>query len=364
MNTKEKTHKVVVGLSGGVDSALTAALLLKEGREVSAVFMQNWDANDPHCNASEDLSDARAVADQLGIPLTTVNFSKEYWDNVFSLCLDEFAAGRTPNPDVLCNREIKFKPLLKTVGELGGTHLATGHYAQIKHGEHGYELHKGIDENKDQSYFLYLLNQQQLSQALFPLGGMHKPDVRVLADKMGLVNAKKKDSTGICFVGERRFKPFLQEFLTTRPGPMKTEDGNVVGQHDGVMFYTLGQRQGLNIGGTRGSNGGAWYVIDKNVKDNILVVAQDSDHPRLLRSNCHLINTHWISGMAPTEALSCCAKMRYRQPDQACVIIPGAKQTADIEFPTPQRALTPGQSIVFYQGTLCLGGGIIDNLSP
>ena len=358
-NSTHTSKKVIVGLSGGVDSALTAALLLEKGYDVSAVFMQNWDANDPNCNASEDLSDARAVCDQLGIQLTTVNFSKEYWDHVFSHCLDEFAAGRTPNPDVLCNREIKFKPLLKTVRELGGSHLATGHYAQIKQGENGYELHKGIDENKDQSYFLYLLNQEQLSHALFPLGGMHKPDVRKLAEELKLVNAKKKDSTGICFVGERKFKPFLQEFLAARPGSMQTEDGSVVGEHDGVIFYTLGQRQGLNIGGTRGGNGGSWYVIDKNVKENILVVAQDSNHPRLLKGGCKLINTHWISGIAPTEPFNCNSKMRYRHPDQACQVTPLGENTVEVQFSTPQRALTPGQSVVFYQGTQCLGGGII-----
>lgn len=359
VTSSNKNNKIIVGLSGGVDSALTAALLLEKGYDVTAVFMQNWDADDPHCNASEDLSDARAIADQLGIQLHTVNFSKAYWDNVFSHCLDEFAAGRTPNPDVLCNREIKFKPLLKTVQELGGSHLATGHYAQIKTGKNGFELHKGIDDNKDQSYFLYLLNQTQLSQAYFPLGSMHKPDVRIEAKKRGLVNAKKKDSTGICFVGERRFKPFLQEFLAARPGEMQTESGAVMGKHDGVMFYTLGQRQGLNIGGTRGGSGGAWYVIDKDIKNNILLVAQDSNHPRLMRNHCGLTNVHWISGQAPDGPIHCGAKMRYRHPDQACTITPGDNQTAHLHCDVAQRALTPGQSVVFYQGSQCLGGGII-----
>jgi tRNA-specific 2-thiouridylase len=359
MSDTKPNNKIIVGLSGGVDSALTAALLLEQGYDVSAVFMQNWDADDPHCNANEDLSDARAIADQLGIELTTVNFSKEYWNNVFSHCLDEFAAGRTPNPDVLCNREVKFKPLLKTVDELGGSHLATGHYAQIKAGKNGFELHKGIDDNKDQSYFLYLLNQEQLSHALFPLGSMHKPDVRKEAEKRGLINAKKKDSTGICFVGERQFKPFLQEYLAARPGEMQTEDGTVMGEHDGVMFYTLGQRQGLNIGGTRGGNGGAWYVIDKDVQNNILYVAQDPDHPRLMRDNCQLINVHWISGSLPDGPMQCNAKMRYRHPDQACTVTPTGADTADVCCKIAQRALTPGQSVVFYRGSQCLGGGII-----
>jgi tRNA-specific 2-thiouridylase len=351
--------KIIVGLSGGVDSALTAALLIEQGYDVSAVFMQNWDANDPHCNASEDLSDARAVSDQLGIKLTTVNFSKEYWNRVFSHCLDEFALGRTPNPDVLCNREVKFKPLLNTVKELGGSCLATGHYAQIKHSDSGFELHKGIDDNKDQSYFLYLLNQTQLSQAIFPLGSMHKADVRREAEKRGLVNAQKKDSTGICFVGERRFKPFLQEFLATKPGEMQTEKGIVVGQHDGVMFYTLGQRQGLHIGGTRGSEGGAWYVIDKDIKRNILVVAQDPCHPRLMRQSCELLHTHWISDTPPKTPFPCASKMRYRHSDQRCTVTPLDDDRVRVDYEEAQRALTPGQSVVFYQGTECLGGGII-----
>ena len=359
MNNPEKPQKIIVGLSGGVDSALTAALLLEQGHEVEAIFMQNWDANDPNCNASEDLSDARAVCDQLQIPLTTVNFSEEYWNQVFSHCLDEFAAGRTPNPDVLCNREIKFKPLLEAVNKLGGSLLATGHYAQVIKGEHGYELHKGVDGNKDQSYFLYLLNQQQLSQAYFPLGGIHKTKVRELAEQRNLINANKKDSTGICFVGERKFKPFLQEFLTTKPGPMKAEDGTVMGEHDGVMFYTLGQRQGLNIGGQRGGNGGAWYVIHKDIPNNTLVVAQDANHPRLLRDNCQLTDVHWISGTPPTAAFNCCCKMRYRHPDQACQVMPAASDSVTVHFSEAQRALTPGQSVVFYQGSQCLGGGII-----
>jgi tRNA-specific 2-thiouridylase len=356
---QEKRNKVTIGLSGGVDSALTAALLQEQDYEVNAVFMQNWDANDPHCNASIDLSDARAIADQLGIKLTTVNFSKEYWDNVFSHCLDEFAAGRTPNPDVLCNREIKFKPLLKTVHQLGSTYLATGHYAQILKTKTGFELHKGIDENKDQSYFLYLLNQEQLSQSLFPLGGMRKQDVREAARKRGLVNAKKKDSTGICFVGERAFKPFLKEFLTPRPGEIRTENGHLIGQHDGVIFYTLGQRQGLNIGGTRGSNGAPWYVIDKDVQNNILVVAQNANHPRLLRTECTLTHVHWISGIKPHPLFSCNSKMRYRHLDQGCTVNLLDNNMARVHFNTHQRALTPGQSVVFYEGTQCLGGGII-----
>lgn len=361
MNKTAAPQKIIVGLSGGVDSALTAALLLEQGHDVEAIFMQNWDANDPNCNASEDLSDARAVCDQLQIPLTTVNFSEAYWNNVFSHCLDEFAAGRTPNPDVLCNREIKFKPLLDAVNNMGGTLLATGHYAQVIEGEDGYELHKGIDDNKDQSYFLYLLNQKQLSQAHFPLGGIHKTRVRELAEERNLINANKKDSTGICFVGERKFKPFLQEFLTPRPGPMQTEDGTVVGEHDGVIFYTLGQRQGLQIGGRRDSNGGAWYVIDKDIANNILIVGQDANHPRLLRDSCQLINVHWISGNVPTAPVECCCKMRYRHPDQGCTVTPTSDTTATVHFSDAQRALTPGQSVVFYQGSQCLGGGIISD---
>lgn len=359
-------QKVVVGISGGVDSAVSALLLKQQGYQVSGVFMQNWNAerDDPHCTAEQDLSDARAVCDQIGIPLHTVNFAREYWDRVFQHCLDAFAAGRTPNPDIWCNREIKFSVFLDYALALGADKLATGHYAQIRQDNGIYQLCRGIDDNKDQTYFLYTLNQYQLTHSLFPLGNLHKTRVREIAQQHNLSNAGKKDSTGICFIGERKFKPFLQEFLLAQPGDIESEDGKILGKHDGVIFYTLGQRKGLKLGSCESSEETAWYVIDKDVRRNILIVGQGHNHPRLYSRHVICSQPHWVGEQEPTEGFRCTAKNRYRQPDQACHIKPLSKDRLAVEFETPQRAVTPGQSIVFYQNAVCLGGATIHENNP
>lgn len=350
---------VVLGLSGGVDSAVSALLLKEAGFRVSAVFMQNWDSDneDPFCTASQDLSDARAVCDQLDIPLTQVNFAKEYWDQVFQHCLDEFAKGYTPNPDVLCNREIKFKVFFDYAMSLGADYLATGHYARISKEENRYYLLKALDESKDQSYFLYMLNQAVLEKTLFPLGELNKTEVREIALKAGLANSTKKDSTGICFIGERKFKEFLKEFLLAQPGLIKNSRGQVIGRHEGIIYYTLGQRKGLEIGGVKDFEEAAWYVVDKNMKENILIVEQGSEHPLLYKSSLTGHSLHWISGKPPSTNLR--AKIRYRQADQACRLTALTEDAYQVDFEHPQRAVTPGQSIVFYQNDICLGGGII-----
>lgn len=347
-------------MSGGVDSSVTALLLKEQGHNVFGIFMQNWDdENDPHCSAEQDLTDARRVADQIGIELHTVNFSQNYWDQVFSHCLDEFRAGRTPNPDVLCNREIKFNVLLDHALALGADKLATGHYARIQTDANGaHELLKGLDEQKDQSYFLYLLNREQLRQSLFPLGEYKKPEIRKIAAKYKLATKDKKDSTGICFIGERRFKDFLSEFILAKPGLIEDEAGQVIGRHDGTMFYTIGQRKGLHIGGRKDAGEAAWYVLEKDVQRNALIVGQGSENPKLYKSSLRCEALHWISP-PDQQILPAQAKTRYRQDDQACSIHCAADQTATVHFEQPQRAVTPGQSVVFYQGDRCLGGGII-----
>jgi len=357
----DNKQKIVIGISGGVDSAVSALLLKQQGYQVSGIFMQNWDTEreDPHCTAEQDLSDARAVCDQIGIPLHTVNFAREYWDRVFQHCLDEFAQGRTPNPDIWCNREIKFRVFLDHALTLGADKLATGHYAQIHHQNGHYQLCKGTDENKDQTYFLYTLNQHQLRHSLFPIGSMYKPKVREIAQQQQLANADKKDSTGICFIGEREFKSFLQEFLLAQPGNLETVDGKVIGKHDGVMFYTLGQRKGLNIGGREESDEMPWYVIHKDVKRNVLVVGQGHDHPLLYSRKIIGKQVHWVDEQLRLTPFNCYAKNRHRQPDQVCRVTPLDADTLAVEFETPQRAVTPGQSIVFYQDTICLGGATI-----
>ncbi len=351
--------KIVVGLSGGVDSSFTAWLLAREGFDVQAMFMKNWDADDEEgfCPAREDLEDAMAVCEHLEIPLHKRNFAREYWDRVFEHFLAEHRAGRTPNPDVLCNREIKFGVFLQHALALGAEKVATGHYARVDCVDGRYRLLKGVDENKDQSYFLHALNQAQLAHALFPLGGWRKDEVRAAAREAGLPTFAKKDSTGICFVGERRFDEFLRRFIQPCPGEMQTPDGRVVGTHQGLMFYTLGQRKGLGIGG----DGAPWYVVGKRHGDNVLVVAQGHDHPLLYSRRLRTGPVHWIAGETPALPLRCAAKARYRQPDQACTVLP-ADGGCEVVFDVPQRALTTGQSVVFYDGEECLGGAVIQSV--
>lgn len=353
--------KVTVGLSGGVDSAVAALLLKQQGYDVTGVFMQNWevDNDDPYCSAEKDLYDAKAVADHIGIPLVTVNFAHEYWHNVFQHCLDEFSAGRTPNPDVLCNREIKFKALLDYALEQGANYLATGHYARLRYHNSEYQLLKGKDPVKDQSYFLYLLNQHAFSHTLFPLGELEKSEVRKIAKNAGLPNANKKDSTGICFIGERKFDDFLNEFMLSQPGNIKTMDGKIVGKHKGLMFYTLGQRKGLQIGGLKDASEDAWYVIDKELDTNTLIIGQGHDHPRLFSHFLSANHWHWHAKTPPTLPFACEARTRYHQSNYDCQITYLENDTFHVEFIEPLRAITPGQSVVFYKEAVCLGGGII-----
>ena len=351
-----KNTKIIVGLSGGGDSSVAALLLKEQSYVVEGCYMQNWEAekNDPYCSAEKDLTDAKAVCDHLQIPLHIVNFSRDYWDRVFQYCLDEFVAGRTPNPDIWCNQYIKFDVFLKHALSLGADYLATGHYARIDH----HQLKKAMDHNKDQSYFLHRLNQTQLSKTLFPLGELTKPTVRKIAAKAGFLNANKKDSTGICFIGERKFSEFLKDFVLAKPGVMKTVDGEIIGKHDGLMFYTLGQRKGLHVGGKKDHDESPWYVVHKNIASNELIIAQGHDHPALFSSQLTCEKMHWIADNAP-QKITCAAKIRYRQSDQTCTLTPLDNDRYQVNFDTPQRAITPGQSIVFYEGDVCLGGGII-----
>lgn len=356
-----KKH-IAIALSGGVDSALSAWLLCQKGYQVTGVFMRNWmEDNDPHCQADQDAQDAQMVCDQLNIPLHQVNFSKDYWERVFQKTLDEFAQARTPNPDIWCNREIKFSKLLEYILEtLNADALATGHYAQIRKNNEHYSLYQAVDHNKDQTYFLYTLNQHQLKHCMFPLGQMDKSEVRDMARKVGLVNHAKKDSTGICFIGERRFKDFLSQFLISKPGNIETEEGLFLGKHDGVIFYTIGQRQGLNIGGQSQFKDEAWYVLAKDIKRNVLIVGQGKNHPSLFHKHLITESFHWIGEKAPAATFSCFAKVRYRQPPQAC-LCQLTHTGISLEFEIPQRAITAGQSVVLYTGKgECLGGGIIN----
>jgi tRNA-specific 2-thiouridylase len=358
------SKKIIVGISGGVDSSVVALLLKQQGYDVEALFMKNWeeDDNDNYCSAAEDLKDAQAVCDILDIPLHTVNFATEYWENVFVHCLTEYQAGRTPNPDIWCNREIKFKVFLEHALNLGATAIATGHYARITNNNGNYQLLKGLDPKKDQSYFLYTLGQPQLARSLFPIGEIEKTTVRNLAAQANLITQAKKDSTGICFIGERPFKEFLSRFLPAQPGNIETPEGHLLGQHDGLMYYTLGQRQGLNIGGQTNGNGQAWYVVAKDIANNLLIVGQGHDHPLLFSNSLTANQIHWISGIAPQVPFQCHAKTRYRQADQDCIITNLDADTCKVSFKQAQRAVTPGQSIVFYHGNECLGGGIINKL--
>lgn len=349
------TH-IVVGMSGGVDSAVTALLLKQQGYRVTGVFMKNWeDDNDENCPARQDFLDVLAVADVIGLDVESVNFSAEYKDRVFSYFLREYQAGRTPNPDVLCNAEIKFKAFLDYAMSLGADKIATGHYARLSEQDGQFYLRKAVDLSKDQSYFLYRLNQTQLSRAMFPLGDMLKTDVRKLAEQAGLPNAAKKDSTGICFIGERPFTEFLQRYLPITPGVMRTPEGKVMGRHQGLTYHTIGQRQGLGIGGA----GEPWFVAAKDMANNELIVVQGHDHPLLYRSQLIAADLSWVAGVLPDVAQSYAAKTRYRQVDAACRVAALGVDKCEFDFAAPQWAVTPGQSVVVYQGDICLGGGII-----
>lgn len=355
-----KKPLVIVGMSGGVDSSVSALLLLKAGYRVEGLFMKNWEEDDDeaYCAAAEDLADAEAVCKRLDIKLHAVNFSAEYWDYVFEYFLEEYRSGRTPNPDIMCNKEIKFKAFLQYANHLGADFIATGHYCQKGQQGTKYSLLRGLDKNKDQSYFLYTLGQQQLEKVLFPIGHLEKPQVRKIAQDSGLSNFAKKDSTGICFIGERKFKDFLQRFLPAQPGQIVTIEGNLVGQHDGLMYHTLGQRKGMGIGGLKSSNEEPWYVVEKKLSENQLVVAQGHNHPALLKNHLDAEQLHWVN--QPSEAqFKCTAKIRYRQQDSECHVTLDENGNVHVEFANPQRAVTPGQSIVFYRDEICLGGGII-----
>jgi tRNA-specific 2-thiouridylase len=353
--------RVIVGLSGGVDSAVAALLLQNQGYRVECLFMKNWEEHDPEnpCPAEDDYRDALLVCDRLSLPLHTVNFSREYYDRVFSYFLDEYRAGRTPNPDVLCNREIKFNLFLRYALQLGADFIATGHYARIRESNGTYHLLKGRDRAKDQSYFLYLLGQEELAHCLFPLGNRVKGEVRRLAREARLPVADKKDSTGICFIGERKFKPFLQHYLPAQPGEIVTIDGQVAGRHEGLMYYTLGQRRGLGVGGGFGDREAPWYVVDKDLENNRLIIAQGHDHPALFSRELTVTQVHWITGVPPDASDRLQAKIRYRQAEQPCTIHTDQDGRLIVRFETAQFAPAPGQSVVFYRDEECLGGGVI-----
>lgn len=360
--------KVIVGMSGGVDSSVSAWLLQQQGYQVEGLFMKNWEEDDgeEYCTAAEDLADAQAVCDKLGIRLHKINFAAEYWDNVFEHFLAEYKAGRTPNPDILCNKEIKFKAFLEFAAEdLGADFIATGHYVRRHDSADGKsQLLRGVDTNKDQSYFLYTLSHQQVSRSLFPVGELAKPEVRKIAEQLDLITAKKKDSTGICFIGERKFRDFLARYLPAQPGVIVTTEGLVVGSHQGLMYHTLGQRKGLGIGGLKESNDDPWYVVDKDVPANKLIVAQGADHPRLMSVGLIASQLHWVERQAPGTTVNCTVKTRYRQDDIPCVIRYLDQQRIEVRFAQPVSAVTPGQSAVFYAGDICLGGGVIEARIP
>lgn len=355
--------KVIIGMSGGVDSSVSALLLQQQGYQVEGLFMKNWeeDDNDEYCAAAEDLADAQAVADKLGIYLHKINFAAEYWDRVFEYFLEEYKAGRTPNPDIMCNKEIKFKAFLEFAAEdLGADYIATGHYTQRRLVNGKWQMIRGADDNKDQSYFLYTLSHEHIAKTLFPIGHLPKPQVREIAKEYGLLTHNKKDSTGICFIGERKFSDFLSQYLPAKPGIIETVDGEEIGRHNGLMYHTLGQRKGLLIGGKKEYGEEPWYVVEKDIARNVLIVAQGSDHESLYSVGLIATQLHFVDRKGPTEATRMTVKTRYRQTDIDCEYIPKPDGSAKVMFASPQKAVTPGQSAVFYQGDRCLGGGIID----
>ncbi|AFP84518.1 tRNA 2-thiouridine(34) synthase MnmA [secondary endosymbiont of Ctenarytaina eucalypti] len=360
--SENSKKKVIVAISGGVDSSVSAWLLQKQGYQVEGLFMKNWEEDDheEYCAAERDLVTAREVCGALDITLHTINFSAEYWDNVFTHFLVEYQSGRTPNPDILCNKEIKFKAFLEfAIENLGGDFIATGHYVRRADVAGKSRLLRGLDDNKDQSYFLYTLGHAQLSRCLFPLGGLVKPKVRRFAAELGLSTAEKKDSTGICFIGKRKFRDFLGRYLPRQPGEMISVDGRKVGCHQGLMYYTLGQRKGLGIGGIRNSSGDPWYVVEKDTVNNRLIVAQGHNHSRLMSASFIADQLHWIDREPLTEKRDCKVKTRYRQSDINCLVTPLPSGRCQVVFESPVAAVTPGQSAVFYLAERCLGGGII-----
>ncbi|MCO4799618.1 MAG: tRNA 2-thiouridine(34) synthase MnmA [Colwelliaceae bacterium] len=366
-NKKPQDTKVIVGMSGGVDSSVSAHLLIEQGYQVEGLFMKNWeeDDTDEYCAAAEDLKDAQLVCEKLGIKLHTINFATEYWDNVFEYFLEEYKAGRTPNPDIMCNKEIKFKAFLEFACEdLGADYIATGHYVQREYRDGQWAMLRGLDSNKDQSYFLYTLSDVQVGRTLFPVGNIEKPEVRAIAEKADLVTANKKDSTGICFIGERKFKDFLGQYLPAQPGKIESAEGAVIGDHDGLMYHTLGQRKGLKIGGLANAGEEPWYVVEKDLLRNVLIVGQGHNHPRLFSKGLIGNQLHLVNRKALSEPITCTVKTRYRQNDVACTLTPVNQEdgTYQVMFEEQQSSVTPGQSVVFYQNDVCLGGGIINSL--